>query len=379
VPDRQNLKKIQAEIAALTSRDYRELGATLPTHRPAVGTFCPFVPEEMIQAAGGHPFRLVDTPVKISQAQAFLPAYCCHPVKSYLQHLLAGDLDFLKGVVFSHSCDAHKGLSEIWFRQGRLGFQYNLMIPTRLDSPLARSFLRAELDRFRTELKKHLGPVTDSGLKEALALYKAIHRQVAELYTLRTTYLEELPADFFARLIRAGFWMDREAYLQVLKDLRASLPEASEPVEGRIPVYVTGNMTHESYWHSLIEESGAQIVWDDLCSGARTFRWQAADQDDPLETLTERYFNSFFCPTKYYGPLARQELLGREVEMSGARGVIFLLYKYCEPHFFDYPDLKTFFEARGIPTLLLEVEDPSQSREQNKVRIQAFMEMLNVE
>ena len=249
MPDHQNLKKIQAEIEAFTSRDYKELGAALPADRPAIGTFCPYVPEEMIQAAGGHPFRLVDTPVKINQAQAFLPAYCCHPVKSYLQHLLAGDLDFLKGVVFSHSCDAHKGLSEIWIRQERLPFHYNLMIPTRLDSPLARTFLRAEFDRFRTELEKHVGPVSDTNLKEALALFKAIGDQLAGLYALRLRYLTELPADFFARLIRAGFWMDRRKYLQILVDLRNALPETPRPADRPIPVFVTGNMTHEPYWH----------------------------------------------------------------------------------------------------------------------------------
>ena len=376
MPDLQQLKKIQAEIEAFTSRDYKELGAALPADRPAIGTFCPFVPEEMILAAGGHPFRLVDTPVKINQAQAFLPTYCCHPVKSYLQHLLAGDLDFLKGVVFSHSCDAHKGLSEIWIRQGRLPFHFNLMIPTRLDSPLARTFLRAEFDRFRTELSKQVGTVSDTNLQEALALMKAIRDQLIGLYALRLTYMTELSAAFFARLIRAGFWMDRRKYLQILVDLRKALPETPQPGTRPIPVFVTGNMTHEPYWHALIEDSGAQIVWDDLCSGARTFRLNSPDSDDPLETLTERYFSSFFCPTKYYGPQARQETLAQEVKNSGAKGVIFLLYKYCEPHFFDYPDLKSFFEAQGIPTLLLEVEDPSQSREQNKIRIQAFMEML---
>ena len=374
--DQQNLKNIQAEIEAFTSKDYKELGAALPVDRPTIGTFCPFVPEEMILAAGGHPFRLVDTPVKINQAQAFLPAYCCHPVKSYLQHLLAGDLDFLKGVVFSHSCDAHKGLSEIWTRQGRLPFHYNLMIPTRLDSPLARTFLRAEFDRFRTELEKHFGPVSDASLKEALVLFKAIRDQLAGLYTLRLNYLTELPAAFFARLIRAGFWMDRAAYLRLLKDLTEALPETPQSGALPIPVFVTGNMNHEPYWQTLIEESGAQIVWDDLCSGARTFRLKSTEQGDPLDALTDRYFSSFFCPTKYYGPRARQKTLAQEVKDSGAKGLIFLLYKYCEPHFFDYPDLKTFFEAQGIPTLLLEVEDPSQSREQNKIRIQAFMEML---
>jgi benzoyl-CoA reductase/2-hydroxyglutaryl-CoA dehydratase subunit BcrC/BadD/HgdB len=71
------------------------------------------------------------------------------------------------------------------------------------------------------------------------------------------------------------------------------------------------------------------------------------------------------------------EILLKEVQESGARGVIFLLYKYCETHYFDYPDLKSALESKGIPTLLLEVEDPSYAWEQLKIRIQAFVEMLS--
>jgi benzoyl-CoA reductase/2-hydroxyglutaryl-CoA dehydratase subunit BcrC/BadD/HgdB len=39
--------------------------------------------------------------------------------------------------------------------------------------------------------------------------------------------------------------------------------------------------------------------------------------------------------------------------------------------------LKRALESKGIPTLLLEVEDPSYSIGQLKVRIQAFVEMLS--
>jgi benzoyl-CoA reductase/2-hydroxyglutaryl-CoA dehydratase subunit BcrC/BadD/HgdB len=71
------------------------------------------------------------------------------------------------------------------------------------------------------------------------------------------------------------------------------------------------------------------------------------------------------------------ETLLKEVQKSGAKGVIFLLYKYCETYFFDYPDLKQALESKGIPTLLLEVEDPSYSIGQVKIRVQAFLEMLS--
>jgi benzoyl-CoA reductase/2-hydroxyglutaryl-CoA dehydratase subunit BcrC/BadD/HgdB len=77
------------------------------------------------------------------------------------------------------------------------------------------------------------------------------------------------------------------------------------------------------------------------------------------------------------GAQAHVESLLKDVQDSGAKGVIFLLYKYCEAHFFDYPDLKRVLESKGIPTLLLEVEDPSYSIGQLKVRIQAFVEMLS--
>jgi len=39
--------------------------------------------------------------------------------------------------------------------------------------------------------------------------------------------------------------------------------------------------------------------------------------------------------------------------------------------------LKQALESKGIPTLLLEVEDPSYSIGQLKIRVQAFVEMLS--
>ncbi len=171
--------------------------------------------------------------------------------------------------------------------------------------------------------------------------------------------------------------MDRVRYLELLDGLVDGLRGKTEGGDSLIPVYLTGNMAHADVYFSLIEEAGAIVVQDDLCSGARTFRLVVAEDRDPLEALTERYFQSFFCPTKYLSPQAHRDTLLKEVEESKAQGVIFLLYKYCEACFFDYPDLKSALDARGIPTLLLEVEDPFQSKEQLKIRIQAFVEMLS--
>jgi benzoyl-CoA reductase/2-hydroxyglutaryl-CoA dehydratase subunit BcrC/BadD/HgdB len=365
------------EFEEIASWGYREIASHLPSGRIPIGYFCPYVPEELLQACGAVPIRLIDIPVKISHAQAHLPAYCCHLVKSSLENYLRGDLDFLKGIVFSQSCDSMKGLAEIWALQGRLSFQFNLMVPTRLDSPLAGEYFRAELENLKEALGKKLGPVSQESLKEAVGLFNRIRAGLRNLYDRRRLDPNRLSGKGLAHIIRAGYQTDRSIYLEMLNRLLSAWPEKPEGSPAGIALYLSGNMVHSGEWFSLIEEAGARIVYDDLCSGGRTLRLSVPEDRDPLEALTDRYFTTYLCPTKHQGPLAHQEILFKEVRESEAKGVIFLFYKFCEPYYFDYPDLKKFLESKGYPTLLLEIEDPSKGREQLKIRIQAFVEMLS--
>lgn len=364
------------EFEEIASWGYAEIAAHLPPGLTPIGYFCPFVPEELLQASGALPVRLMDMPVKISHAQAHLPAYCCHLVKSSLENYLRGNLDFLKGIVFSQSCDSMKGLAEIWALQGRLSFQFNLMVPTRLDSPLARDYFKTEMAGFKAFLEKKIGPISQESLKKAIRLFNRIREQLRILYARRRHDPNRLSGKELAQIIRAGYQMDRDGYLDLLTRLLSTWPEQTAGEPRGVPIYLSGNMVHAGEWFSLIEQAGARIMADDLCSGGRTLRLSVPEDQDPLEALGDRYFTTYLCPTKYQGPLAHQEILFKEVQESGAKGVIFLFYKFCEPYYFDYPDLKKFLEARGTPTLLLELEDPSQAREQAKIRIQAFVEML---
>ena len=372
-----SLNKIRKEIEGITSSSYRDIVSFLPKDRMPIGFFCPLVPEELIHAAGALPFRLMGTSLPITHAQAHLPPYCCHLVKASLESLLQGELNFLRGMVFCQTCDSMQGLSDIWARQGIVPSHFNLMIPTQLDSKNARRYLQAEMERFKDFLEATVGKISSRKLKDSIRLFNRIRKRLSEIYTLRRTTMAQIPGDYFARIIRAGYWMDRVRYLELLEGLIDGLRGQTAGGDSLVPIYLTGNMAHADTYFSLIEEAGAVVVQDDLCSGARTFRLMVAEDRDPLKALTERYFQSYFCPTKYLGPQAHIDSLLKEVEDSGAQGVIFLLYKYCEACLFDYPDLKAALDAKGIPTLLLEVEDPLQSKEQLKIRIQAFVEMLN--
>ncbi|HYA91617.1 MAG TPA: 2-hydroxyacyl-CoA dehydratase family protein [Thermodesulfobacteriota bacterium] len=372
-----SLSKVLREFETITSKGYREVFSSFPKDRVPIGFFCPHISEELVHASGAFPFRLMGTPIKMSYVQAHLPPNCCHLVKSSLESLLRGELDFLKGIIFSHTCDTMQGLAEIWALQRRTPLQFNLMIPSHVDSELSRPYLKAELERFKNFLESNVGKITPQSLKTSIQLFNHIRERLQEIYSRRPKSHNQISGMDFARIMRAGYLMDRQRYLDLLDELLAGLPAKTEESENRVPVYLAGNMTHSDSYFSIIEEAGAMIVQDDLCSGMRFLGFMVPEDTDPIDGLTSRYFTSFLCPTQHRGAYAHIEALSREVEKSGARGVLFLLYKYCESHFFDYPDLKQALESKGIPTLLLEVEDPSYSIGQLKIRVQAFVEMLS--
>ncbi len=372
-----SLSKVLREFERVTSAGYREICSFFPKDRVPLGFFCPHVPEELIHAGGAFAFRLMGTPINMSHVQTHLPPNCCHLVKSSLESLLQGELDFLKGIIFSHTCDTLQGLAEIWALQRRIPLQFNLMIPSHFGSELSRPYLKAELERFKAFLDSNVGKISPENLKASIQLFNRIREKLQEIYSRKPKSHTQISGADFARIIRAGNLMDRQQYLELLDELLTGLPEKADESGDRVPVYLAGNMTHSDSYFSLIEEAGAIVVQDDLCSGTRFLRLRVSEDTDPMDGLTSRYFTSFLCPTQHNGAHAHVETLSREVEKSGAKGVIFLLYKYCETHFFDYPDLRQALESRGIPTLLLEVEDPSYSIGQLQVRVQAFVEMLS--
>ena len=81
-----SLLKVSKEIEMIASLGYKDMVSHLPRDRMSIGFFCPFVPEELIHAAGALPFRLMGTPVRISHVPAHLPPIAAiwsnHPLKA---------------------------------------------------------------------------------------------------------------------------------------------------------------------------------------------------------------------------------------------------------------------------------------------------------
>jgi benzoyl-CoA reductase/2-hydroxyglutaryl-CoA dehydratase subunit BcrC/BadD/HgdB len=98
--------------------------------------------------------------------------------------------------------------------------------------------------------------------------------------------------------------------------------------------------------------------------------------EDPLAAISHRYARRAICPSKHAGITRRGEELVRQVKATGARGVIFIFLKFCDPHAFDYPYLKAMLADEGIPSLNIELGEGREGRGQLETRCEAFIEML---
>ncbi|MCL6581946.1 MAG: 2-hydroxyacyl-CoA dehydratase family protein, partial [Firmicutes bacterium] len=170
----------------------------------------------------------------------------------------------------------------------------------------------------------------------------------------------------------------------------AAQPPPSRP--GRARVAVSGGFLETEDVLRLIEESGADVVGDDLCLGGRRRAWTgslsgrgapagpvrngpAGSDGDPFLALADKYLGRVNCPCKH-PPEGRFEAVGRLAAECGAQGVVFLLQKFCDPHAFDFPDLRRRLEGSGRPVLLLEVERGVVPEGQARTRLEAFVERL---
>jgi bzd-type benzoyl-CoA reductase N subunit len=340
--------------------------------RQAMGYLCSYVPEEMIHAAGFTPLRVRGNSAPLRYADAHLQSFACALCRSTLDQALGGELGFVAGTIFAHTCDAMQALADLWrMNTPAAHFVDTVMQPVHLGAPAARPYLVAELSRFRQRLGAFAGrPIGDDDLRASIALYDETRRLVAELQAAR----ERLSVAHFFAVLDAAQAMPREQLNPLLAELLDALEEA--PARDSGPrLFLVGAVLDEPRLLDLIDELGARVSGDDLCSGARHFHGQVGADGDPITALAGYYLQRPPCPTKYHPAHDPGRYLLDQARQARADGVVFLVEKFCDPHAFDYARILPTLDRAAMPHLLLEM-DQVPSLEALRTRLQAFVEML---
>jgi len=353
--------------------------------KKVIGYFCCFVPDEIISAFDMVPYRLQGSQsAPIDQADAYIEPMACPFVRSCFNLALNGEYDFLDGFVAPHSCDTVERMYHIWRYYKPAPFTHFINVPHMM-GPSSDEFYHKELEFFIKDLEKWSGKKLDTGkFKEAIRLYNQRRAVLRELYELRRPDPPLVSGIEITEVLVAGMGIPAAEHVELVKKFIAEVKGRSKPKPQKLPrIFLWGNEIDDIAFIKLIEESGAYVVMDDLCTGSRFFWDDVPETNDPLDGIVSRYLH-IHCPrsnmpkaeTRKKDLENRYGYIHRFIKEWNANGVIFYIVRYCDTCELEGPDLREYLNERKLPVLMIEDDYSTSTIGQLRTRVQAFLEMI---
>lgn len=353
--------------------------------KKAVGTYCAYSPFELILAANAIPLCLCGTKEKpIPDAEKVLPRNLCPLIKSSYGFAVTDTCPyffFSDFLIAETTCDGKKKMYELMSRKKPMTI---LELPQKPEDEDAKVHWLAEIKKTKKALEENLGvEITEDKLREAIKLLNEERELLKRLYAYGK--LPQSPisgVDIHLVLAAKGFQIDKNAYMQKLKDLMNELDQRI--AEGKFVnapnaprVLVTGCPTGVGSEKvlRLVEEGGGLVVCQESCNGYRPLDLLVDEEKEPLEAIAQKYLQlPCSCMTPNNGRLELIERLAKEYQ---ADGVIDLTWQGCHTYNIESYLVKELVKDKlELPFLQIESDYSESDLGQLKVRIDAFLEMM---
>ena len=353
-----------------------------------VGYFCCLTPVEIFTAADLIPYRITGNAKEdITKADGYMEVIACPYVRSSLDLALRGQYDFLDGFVLSHSCDNVVKLYDIWRHNVKPSYVHFINVPHSMSRP-SHEFFLAEINTFKRSVERLIGrELTTENLNEAIRLHNENRALVRELYELRKKDPPVISGSEVTKTIVCVLSLPVKESNELLKEvIEDAIARKDGPQKKPARLLIYGSEIDSTDFIEMIEESGANIVMDELSIGSRPFWHDVETSNEPLRSIANRYLEKITCPRFYRG----QDYATHEDDLEArfghlrdfardfnVNGVILHVIRYCDTYAFDLPDVKEFLSKEGLPVLDFEDEYVVVNIPKLKLRVQAFLEMIS--
>ena len=363
----------------------KELQDAKAAGKKIVGTFCVFVPEEIVLAAGGVQVGLcAGAEVGTGEAEKVLPRNTCALIKSFVGFKLGRLCPFIEScdlIVGETTCDGKKKAYEIFSDYSPV----HVMEIPQMKNAADRVLWRSEILRFKDKVEETTGnKITAESLKEATHLLNNRRLALQRLNRLR----EAVPTPISGRdallINQISFYDDPVRFTSKIQELCDELEERVKNGQGIAPegtsrLMLSGCPMAVPNWKLpyIIESSGAVVVGEESCIGTRNTRDLVDESprtmDGMLDAILDRYMKidcACFTPNT--------ERLDNIVKMAQdlkVKGVIHYGLSFCQPYAIEAYKVEKALTKAGIPMLSIETDYSMEDVEQLKTRVEAFVEM----
>ncbi len=346
-----------------------------------LGHFQVYFPEELAHAAGVLPIKVAgfDTALPIRKADAHLAAFVCSIARSALELVMSGTFDLLDMFVFPPICDVARHSCAVWARNFEDVDCQIIYLPHNAASPAAVPYLTGEYRRILREIEEVASTrVSDEALRRSIEVFNENRRLLRELYRIKRETPWNLSAVEAYILTRAAGVMDRERHNDILRRALAAIEQRDAKPQDRIKVVFSGGFCEQPPLDLIsVLQDACYIVDDDFMVGLRWILEDVAADGDPLEALADAYLNrSDYSPVQHDPRKPKEDMLLRKIEAAGAEAAIIAAAKMCEPGLEEQVGYSQRLYDKGIPHLVMEFEEKSNTFEQTRMEVETFAESL---
>jgi benzoyl-CoA reductase/2-hydroxyglutaryl-CoA dehydratase subunit BcrC/BadD/HgdB len=365
----------------------RELLNEKEAGRRIIGSYCVFVPEEIVLAANATLVGLCSgADFAMEEVEKLLPRNTCALIKSSFGFKLGKVCPYLEisdMVVGENTCDGKKKAYE---SLNNLVKNLYVMDLPQVKSDQGRALLKAEYHRFRAAAEKLTGvTITAESLKQSIRTVNAKRAAVHRLSCLRKADPAPI-SGLDALLVNQVFFYDNpirftESVNKICDELEKRIEEKKSAFPEKTPrILLSGCPQAVPNWKLpfIVENSGAVIVGEESCVGERGTR-NLTDEtgktvEEMMEAIVDRYYQvdcAIFTPNP-----ERLEHIQKMVAACKADGVIHYGLQFCQPYLIESMPVEKALEEKNIPCLRIETDYSMEDVGQIKTRVEAFIELI---
>ena len=351
-----------------------------------VGTFCIFVPDELILAAGAIGVGLcAGSQFWIEDGERVLPRNICPLVKAFTGAKLSGTCPYFQScdmIIGETTCDAKK---KAWEILDEYVDTYVMDLPQMKREKDYKKWAE-EIYDLKDKLEKLTGnTITEEKLHEAIKLCNRKRKALQRLYNARKALNVPISGKDALLISQIAFYDNPERFIEMTNKLCDELEERIEKgisinKKGDKRILISGTPMAVPNWkiHHIVETSGAVVVAEETCTGTRYFE-NLVDEtpttmDGMINALADRYLKincACFTPNK-----GREEDIIRLAKEYRADGVIYNSLQFCHTYNIEYAKVEKALKEAGIPVIFIESDYSNDDIGQIQTRVEAFLEMI---
>jgi benzoyl-CoA reductase/2-hydroxyglutaryl-CoA dehydratase subunit BcrC/BadD/HgdB len=343
-----------------------------------IGYVGPGVPEEMIHAARMLPLRVScdNEPIPTDKVDGYLMPGVSTFARSVFQTALDGKWDFLDGVVTAVTNEGSRRMHDNWLAYKPRPYMDALYLPLKQTEHAVEMYL-ADLEDWRNRISELRGArIVDRDLRRSIEVYNRGRELMQKLYELRKGERPPVTGAETLEVVKAAARLPREQFNELLDQLLVEIKRTGREIKKSKRLMIVGSQLENSTWIETIEKLDAVVVTDELEAGTRYF-WGTVDTKLPPMEALARYYISGRPPGARIWPAGeRFEHIFTMVEQYKVDGVISEILRYDGEYGHDKLFLDKEMKERGIPILELDVEYGESGSGQTKLRVEAFLEMV---